>query len=117
MPSVETLVWILTGIMPLIIILSGTIWKLIRDEAKEQAKQIEKKADSERLHDAETRWTSELASVRDNNEKLVNKLEQRHDKEMDALASRLSDQIRNSETNILTQIRLMIDVLKSGQRG
>ncbi len=116
MPNIEVTIWILTGALSLVTILSGTIWKMIRDEAKEQAKKIDQKADQDRVHDIENRWTTELSSVRDNNEKLVNKLEQRHDRELDAMASRLSDQIRNSETNILTQIRLMIDVLKSGHR-
>lgn len=112
MPSIETLVWVLTGAVTLISILGGTIWKLLRDEAKDQAEQIKKKADSDRLHEAEARWTSEIKSVKENGEKLVNKLEARHERDLDQMASRLSDQIKNSEVNILTQMRLMLSILK-----
>lgn len=115
MPNVETLVWVLTGALTVITTFGGVIWKLLRDEAKEQASQIKDKADNERLHEAEARWSTELNAVKENSEKLVNKLEIRHDKEMDQLATRLGDQIRSTETNILTQIRLMIEVLKTQQ--
>lgn len=113
MPGIETLVWILTGAVSLIVILGGTIWKMTRDEAKEQAEQIKKKADSDRLHEVELRWQSELVAVKDGNEKLINKLESRHDRDLDQLSTRLTEQIRNSETNILTQIRLMISVMQA----
>lgn len=112
MPGIETLVWFLTGAVTLISVLGGAIWKLIRDEAKEQAEQIKRKADTERLHDAELRWSNELNSVREGNEKLINKIEARHDRELDQMASRLSEQIKNSESNILSQMRLMLSVLK-----
>ena len=111
--NVETLVWVLTGALTLISILGGVIWKLVRDEAKEQSQMLRSKADNDRLQDAETRWTTELNAVKENSEKLVNKLEVRHDKEMEQMATRLGEQIRNTENNILTQIRLMIEVLKT----
>lgn len=112
MPGIETLIWILTGCTALISILSGTVWSLIRAEAKEQAEQIKKKADSERVHEVEARWQQDLVNVKESNEKLINKLELRHDRELDALATRLGEQIRNTENNILTQMRLMVEVFK-----
>lgn len=115
MPGIETLVGILTIAMTIISVLGGVVWNMLRQEAKEHAEQISKKVDTDRLHEAEQRWQSELITVREGNEKLVNKLEARHDKEMDALATRLGEQIRNTETNILTQIRLMIQVIQSGK--
>lgn len=113
MPNVETLVWVLTGAVTLISILGGVIWKMVRDEGKEQDEILKKKADSDRLQEAEARWTSELNAVKESSEKLINKLEIRHDKEMEQMAHRLGEQIRNTENNILTQIRLMIEVLKT----
>lgn len=112
MPTVDTLVWFLTGAVTLISILGGTIWHMLREEAKEHAELIRQKADADRLTEVEDRWKSELNAVREGNEKLVNKLEARHDREMDALATRLGEQIRATENNILTQIRLMFDMLK-----
>lgn len=113
MPNVETLVWVLTGAMTLMGTMGGIIWKLVRDEAKEQASQIRNKLDIDRLTAAEDRWKQEIEEVKTNSEKLVNKLEVRHDKEMEQMAHRLGEQIRNTENNILTQIRLMIQVLQS----
>lgn len=112
MPSIETLVAILGIAMTIITTLGGIVWSLLRQEAKEHSEQISKKADSERLVEAERRWEHELNSVRENNDKLIDKLSQRHDKELDSLANRLSDQIRNSENNVLSQIRLMVETLK-----
>lgn len=113
MPNVETLVWVLGGVMTVISTLGGIIWTMIRAEAAKQAEEIQRKVDVSRLHEAEQRWAQELNMVRDGSEKLVNKLEVRHDKEMEQMASRLGEQLRSTEQNILTQIRLMIEVLKT----
>lgn len=115
MPGIETLVWILSIAMSLITILGGVVWQMLRAEAKDHSEQISKKADTERLHEIENRWASELVTVREGNEKLINKLEQRHDREIDQLGQRLGEAIRSSETNILTQIRLMIQVINKGE--
>ena len=88
---------------------------MVRAESKEQADQIKKKADSDRLHEVEARWQQDLVNVKESNEKLIGKLEQRHDRELDALANRLQDQIKNTENNILTQMRLMIEVFKQNK--
>ncbi len=111
--GIDVLLWGLGGLATLIAILSGALWKITREEKKEHGELIRQKADNDQVTNLEARLTSELASVRDGNEKLINKLEARHDKEIEQLASRLGESIRNSETNILTQIRLMIDVLKA----
>lgn len=112
MPNVDTLVYILTGAFTFISILGGVIWKLTRDEAKEQAALIKTKADSERLHELEGRWQLELSAVKDNCEKLVDKLSSRHDRDIDQLSVRLTDQIKTTETNILSQLKLMVDAIK-----
>lgn len=102
--------WLLTGAVTLISILGGTIFVMIREEAKMQAELIRQKADSDRLEAAETRWKDELNSVKDNNEKLIDKLQQRHDRELDALATRVVDMVRNTETNILSRLDLLMDM-------
>ncbi len=113
MPPVEVLVYVLSGAMTLITLLIGVVWKMLRAESHVQSKTIEKKADTERLHEVEIRWQSELSSVKEGNEKLITKLEQRHDRDLDQLSARLTEQIRATEGNILAQIRLMIEAIKA----
>lgn len=115
MPSVETLIAILGVAMTIITALGGVVWNMLRQEAKEHSEQISKKVDSDRVHEIESRWQVELTAVKEGNERLIDKLSQRHDRELDQLSSRLSEQIRNTETNILTQIRLMVQVLEGGR--
>lgn len=112
MPSVEVLVAILGAAMTIITVLGGVVWSMLRAEAKEHTEQIKGKADNERLHEIEARWQSELVAVKTDSERLITKLEDRHNREIDQLATRLGDQIRNSETSILAQIRLMVEALK-----
>ena len=112
MPNTETLVWVLTGALTLISVLSGVIWNMIRSEAKEQGELIKLKADTERLHEIESRWSAKLESVESNNERLIDKLSQRHDKEIDQVSARLSDQIRATESTILRQLELMLQMIR-----
>lgn len=113
MPGTETLVWILTGAFFLISVLGGTVWVLIREETREHAALLKQKADSEDLTKIEDRWRSELASVKEGNEKLIDKLEAKHTREIDALATRFGEALRTTETNILNQIKLMVEVLRA----
>jgi hypothetical protein len=112
MPSIEVLVAILGGALTVISVLGGVVWNMLREESKEHSELISKKADADRVHEIEARWQAELTSVKEGNERLIDKLSQRHDRELDQLSTRLSEQIRNTEANILTQIRLMVQVLE-----
>lgn len=111
MPN-DVSMWIGTGLFTFILTLVGVVWKLLRDEAKDQSNQLKEKADATRVHELEGRWQLELNSVREANEKMVNKLEQRHDREMQQMAERLGEQIRATEANILAQIRIMFETLR-----
>lgn len=106
--DIATVMWILGGAVTLIYALGGAVFKMLRDESKQQAELIRQKADSDRLDEAEARWQNELQQVRDGNEKLIDKLENRYDRELVALAERLSDQIKTSENNILNQLALLL---------
>jgi hypothetical protein len=106
------MLWIAGGLFTSIVTLIGVVWKLLRDEAKDQAIQLKEKADANRVHELEGRWQLELNAVREVNEKMVNKLEQRHDREMQQMAERLGEQIRATEANILAQIRIMFETLR-----
>lgn len=89
---------------------------MLRDEGKAQYATIQKKADIERLQEIETRWQHELTSVKDGNERLVSKLEQRHDREIEQLGTRLSSEIKTSENNILAQFHLMMELFKTATK-
>lgn len=115
MPSVEVVVWILSGVLSIVSILVGVIWTMTRAEAKEQAEAIKRKADTERVIDVEKRWNEQLNHVRDSNEKLIDKLSAKHDRDIDMLSNRLGDQIRSTEKNILDQLRLLLEFNRTHQ--
>ena len=106
------LVYLLSGAFTIISILCGVLWSMTREEQRIVSEELKKKADNVRIHDLEIRWKEDLTQAREGSEKLINKLEERHVREIDALAGRLADQIKNTEVAILAQIRLMVDVMK-----
>lgn len=115
MPGTETLVYVLGITMFLITVLGGAVWHMLRQEAKDHGEQIKLKADTERMHEMELRWEAQLVDVKNNNERLIDKLERRHDKEITELGQRLGEAIRASETNILNQLHLMLRMLDKSQ--
>lgn len=116
MPSIETLVSILGIAMTVISVLGGIVWSMLRKEAESHAEQISKKVDIDHLKESEDRWKSELVQVKENNERLIDKLERRHDREISELGHRLSEAIRTSETNILSQLQMMLRMLDKAQQ-
>jgi hypothetical protein len=123
MPGIETLVGILSLAMTIIAALGGIVWNMLRQESKEQSELIKEqydligtKVDMQHVKDVEQRWKSELTVVRESSDKVIEKLSQRHDRELDQLSTRLSEQMRTVETNILTQIRLMVQVLETTRK-
>lgn len=111
--SVETWIGLLGGALGLSVSLGGIVFNMLREESKSHADQINKKADADDLVRIESRWQGELNAVRDNGEKMVAKLEARHERDLEKLSERLTDQIRNMETNILSQLRLTLQVIEN----
>jgi flagellar biosynthesis/type III secretory pathway M-ring protein FliF/YscJ len=112
MATLETVVWVLSGVVPFFIILFGVIWKMLRDETKEHSEAIKKKADKDRLIESETRWSDDLSRISDDNKELISRIESRHERDLTQMEDRLSSQIRNSEANILSQLTLMMQYSK-----
>lgn len=112
MATLETVVWVLSGVVPFFIILFGVIWKMLRDETKEHAEAIKKKADKDRLVESETRWSDDLSRISEDNKELISRIESRHERDLTQMEDRLSSQIRNSEANILQQLTLMMQFAK-----
>lgn len=112
MPNEAVMLWAGSGLFTFIFAIVGIIWKLVRDEAKNQADQIKEKADADDVQALEHRLQLEITTAKAETEKLVNKLEAKHDKEIDQLSARLTDQIKSTETNILMQLKLMIEMVR-----
>jgi hypothetical protein len=102
--------------MALISTLGGALYTMLRAEASNHAEQIKDKASEGDLLRLESRWQSELHSVRDGSEKLVAKLEARHERDLEQLYNRITDQMRNMEINILSQLRLTLDVIENKRK-
>jgi hypothetical protein len=84
---------------------------MIRAEAKEQAELIKKKADSDRLKESETRFSRELEVLKADNEKLISKIEGRHERDMDSMEKRLSDKMETLEANLMRQMQLISELI------
>jgi hypothetical protein len=112
MPTEAVMLWAGSGLFTFIFAVVGIIWKLLRDESKNHAEQIKDKADASRVQEMETRWHMELCEAKADTEKLVNKLEAKHDREIEQLSARLTDQIKSTEANILMQLKLMIEMVR-----
>jgi len=108
-----TLINVLLGAVGLIGTLTGIIWNMVRTEAKEQAEQLKKKVDEDRLREVSANLMLEIHDARDSSEKLVNKLEQRHERELEQMHQRVGEQMRSMEQNILVQLQLVRQVLET----
>jgi uncharacterized protein YlxW (UPF0749 family) len=110
--TLETIVWVLSGVVPIFMVLVTVIWSMLRNESKEHAEAIKKKADKDRLVESEIRWSDNLRSITEDNKELVARIESRHERDLTQMEDRLSSQIRNSEANILSQLTLMMQYSK-----
>lgn len=111
MPT-EVWMWLLTGFVGLIGSLLAVVYKLLREESKAQSDAIKLKADTERLKESEYRWNKEVTLLRTDNEKLISKLEDRHQHERDAMEARLSNRMDKLESNVTQQMTIIIEMLK-----
>lgn len=120
MPSAEVLSWILSGAFVILSALFGVVWQLLRAESKEHARQIELKANADRLTELDNRFEKDMKTMAENNEKLIEKLELRQQRDIEAVSSGfreqitgIKDQIRTMENNILRQMEFMFNSHKN----
>ena len=120
MPSAEVLSWILSGAFVILSALFGVVWQLLRAESKEHARQIELKANADRLTELDKRFEKDMQAMAENNEKLIEKLELRQQRDIEAVSSGfreqitgIKDQIRTMENNILRQMEFMFNSHKN----
>lgn len=109
---IEVWMWVLTGACTLIFVFGSTIFVMLREEAKNHASLIQQKANADDIAKIEDRWKSELTSVKEGNEKLIDKLEAKHTREIDSLSTRFGEMLRNTENNIMSRFDMMMDMWK-----
>jgi hypothetical protein len=105
---VETLTWLLSGALFIITCVGGALYKMLRDEAKDHHERIEKRASVDRLNEVENRWQTDLTNLKQNNKELITELRQKHDRDIDQMGARFSEQLKTMESNILSRLELMI---------
>lgn len=81
---------------------------MLRDEAKDHHERIEKRASVDRLNEVESRWQTDLNNLKQNNKELITELRQKHDRDIDQMGARFSEQLKTMESNILGRLELMI---------
>lgn len=97
---------------------------MLRTESAELAKNVKShteilayKASVTQLTETEHRLSSELRSVKENSEQMMERMEQRHDREMELMAVRLGEQIKASEAAIVRQIDVVLEVMRNRGRN
>jgi len=65
----------------------------------------------DRLVEVENRWQGDMNAVKQSNKELINELKQRHDRDLDAMGLRVSEQIKSVEVNVLARLQLFIDAV------
>ena len=106
--------WVLGGLLTTLAAFSAVIWSMIRKEASDHSAKLEQKVDHSRFQDLEARFLRDVESVRDNNEKVIDRLELKHNRDMESMQSNFREQmqqireaLRTTETNILNQMNLL----------
>jgi hypothetical protein len=114
--TLELSMYLLGGAMFVLSCLFTVVWKLLREEAKEHGRQLELKASTDRLSELDNRFDKELQSMRENNEKLIDKIQLRHDRDIEAVSAGFREQISGikeamagMERNIIRQIEFMFN--------
>lgn len=122
MPSAEILTWVLSGCFVILSALFGVVWNLIRAETREHLRLIESKANSAMLTDLAHRMEKEVESVRDNSERLIEKLQVQHEKDLNGVTAGfreqingLRDQMKNVEANIIYRMEFMFNSHNQGK--
>lgn len=114
MPSVEVLTWVLGGCFVVLSTLFGVVWSMLRAEAKEHARQIELKANNDRLTELDNRMERDMQDMAKNNERLIEKLEARQLRDIEIVSAGFREQVSGlkeamaaMEKNILQQMSIM----------
>ena len=112
MLTIETIVYIIGGVSAIGFPLLGIIWSLHREEIKSHTEELKKKADQIRMTDIESRLEKDISTVKHENTRLLEKLEDRYDKQIEQLEVRLTSSMKTMESNIMTQMNMIMSMLQ-----
>ena len=91
--SIEIAIWVLGGAISVIGMLVATLWQMTRAEQKAQDEAIRDKADKSMVVDTQSRHDKEFDKIREEQTRLMDKADERHQRELSAMENRLSSKI------------------------
>ena len=119
--SQEVWLWILSGILGVLASMIAVIWSLLRAEQKAQDDAIEEvrkhKADKDAVEDAGKRVEKEIDRIKFEHERVIDRVELRFEREMVNMESRLCTKMEATETAILRQLDLLMEIVKKNQNN
>ena len=111
MPT-EVIVWVFPGILFIVTVLVGVIFKFNREEFKELKDSNEEQ--NKRFQDLESKIAKSNNEIREEAMKMIEKTQQRSDRDIELLRSdmresmtQMREALRSTETNILNQMTLL----------
>ena len=113
---ISALIWALGGVIGVIGILVGVLWNMTRAEQKAQDENIEflkkEKADRSFVLDTHSRHDKEFDRIRDEYVRLQDKSDEKHQRELAAMESRLSSQMGDLQRTVLSSNNNTNDLIK-----
>lgn len=104
--SIEIAIWVLGGAVSIIGMLIATLWQMTRAEQKAQDENIEllkkEKADRSFVTDTHSRHDKEFDRIRDEYVRLQDKSDEKNQRELAAMESRLSSQMGDLQRTVLS---------------
>lgn len=110
--TIETVVYILSGLCTIGFSLLAAIYRLHREEIKNHTEELKTKADNDKMTDIELRLVRDIDRLKTDNEKLISRIEQRHDRELEQMETRLGAKMEKLETNIMAQMNIIMQLLQ-----
>jgi hypothetical protein len=113
---ISALIWILGGAVGVVGILIGVLWNITRAEQQVQDENIEilkkEKADRSFVLDTHSRHDKEFDRMRDEYVRLQDKSDEKHQRELAAMESRLSSQMGDLQRTVLSSNNNTNDLIK-----
>lgn len=112
--TLELAMYFLSGVLFVVCCLIAVIWNDNKAKLQEHARQIELKANGDKLAELDLRLEKELTEMARYNEKLIEKLENRQLRDIEIVSSNFREQVSGlkeamqaMEKNILQQMSIM----------
>lgn len=114
--TLELAMYFLSGVLFVVCCLIGVIWSDNKSKLQEHARQIEMKANSERLVELESRMISDMKAADSRWERLFDKQDEKHARDNETIRNdfreqlvQIREQVRQTEANILAQMKMLFE--------